>query len=152
MIFVTLGTFEMKFERILKEIEALDINDEVIIQSGYTEFESNKHKVFKFMEQDEFDKVLNKADLIISHGGVGSILGAINNNKKIIAIPRLKIHNEHVDNHQTEIVDKFTKEGYILSSKNEKDLKKLIEISKNFNFKMYYSDKENFIDKLDSYI
>lgn len=152
MIFVTLGTFEMKFERILKEIESLDINDEVIIQSGYTDFKSNKYRVVKFMDKDEFKMNLDKADLIICHGGVGTILEAINNNKKVIAIPRLEKYDEHVDNHQIEIVEKFTNQGYILSSKNEKNLKKLMKKSREFDFKSYHSDIDKFIDTLDMYI
>lgn len=152
MIFVTLGTFEMKFKRILEAIESLDIKDEVIIQSGYTDFKSNKYKVQKLMSKDEFNKNLNEAELVICHGGVGSILEAINNNKKVISIPRLEKYNEHVDDHQVEIVEKFTKQGYILSSKNEKDLANLIEEAKEFKFRKYKSDINKFIDKLDMYI
>lgn len=152
MIFVTLGTFEMKFKRLLDEIELLDIKDEVVIQSGYTNFKSSKYKVINFMNKDEFKENLTKADLVICHGGVGSILEAINNNKKVIAIPRLEKHNEHVDDHQIEIVNKFTNNGYILSSQNEKDLKKLIEKSKEYNFRNYYSDTKRIVDILDEYI
>lgn len=42
MIFVTLGTHELEFSRILKYIEDLDISEKVIIQSGNTDFKSNK--------------------------------------------------------------------------------------------------------------
>ncbi len=152
MIFVTLGTFEMKFERILKEIERLDLKDEVIIQSGYTDFKSGKNKVVKFMDKEDFKENLNRANIVICHGGIGSILEALNNNKKVIAIPRLQKYSEHVDNHQIEIVEKLTKQGYILSSKNEKDLKYLIEKAKTFNFKRYHSDTQRLIDKLEMYI
>lgn len=152
MIFVTLGTFEMEFQRLLKEIESLDINEEIVIQSGYTSFTSNKNKVVKFMEKDEFKAILHKSDLVICHGGVGSILEAINSGKKVIAIPRLESYNEHVDDHQVEIVEKLTDAGCILSSRNEKDIAELIEKSKTFDFKSYYSDKRKIIEALDKNI
>ncbi|CEH33393.1 undecaprenyldiphospho-muramoylpentapeptide beta-N-acetylglucosaminyltransferase [Romboutsia lituseburensis] len=120
MIFVTLGTFEMKFTRILNQLEKLDLKDKVIIQSGHTHFKSNKYQVINFMGKEEFRYYLEKADIVICHGGVGSILEAINFKKRVIAIPRLIKYNEHVDNHQVEIVKKFIKEGYIIGTINEK--------------------------------
>lgn len=152
MIFVTVGTFNMQFERLLNEIESLNLEDEVIIQSGYNEFTSNKYIVKKFMEKDEFKNNLIKADIVICHGGVGSILEALSLDKKIIAIPRLSKYNEHVDDHQIEIINKFTKDKYILSSTNEKEISILIDKIKEFNPYKYYSLRDNFIAQLSKYI
>lgn len=152
MIFVTLGTFEMQFKRLLNEIESLNLKEEVIIQSGYNEFSSNKYTVIKFMNKDEFRNNLINADIVICHGGVGSILEALNLNKKIIAIPRLSKYNEHVDDHQVEIVNKFTKNKYILSSMDEKNLYSLINQIKNFEPRKYYSNSDYFLNKIDNYI
>ena len=94
MILVTLGTQDKSFERLLKaidkEIEKGNIKDKVIVQAGYTKYESPNMKIFDLIPNDEFDKLVSEADLIITHGGVGSILSAIKNNKKVIAAPRLK--------------------------------------------------------------
>lgn len=152
MIFVTVGTFKMQFNRLLRVVESLNLRDEIIIQSGYNEFLSNKYKVKKFMNKDEFRCNLINADIVICHGGVGSILEALRLNKKIIAIPRLAKYNEHVDDHQVEIVKKLTHEKYILSSIDEKELPILIEKIKDFNPDSYYSSITEFINILDNYI
>ena len=74
MIFVTLGTHELGFKRMLQYLEDMNIDEEIIIQSGNTEFSSNKYKVIPFLSPKEFNEYMNKSDLIITHGGVGSIL------------------------------------------------------------------------------
>ena len=78
MILVTLGTQDKSFERLLKaidkEIEKGNIKDKVIVQAGYTKYESPNMEIFDLIPNDEFDKLVSEADLIIPHGGVGSIL------------------------------------------------------------------------------
>ena len=115
MILVTLGTQDKAFTRLLKKIEQAKkkgiIEDEIIVQGGYTSYKSDYFKVFDLIPMDEFDALMTQADLVITHGGVGSILTALQKGKKVIAAPRLKQYKEHANNHQLEIVDAFAKEG-----------------------------------------
>ena len=76
MIFVILGTHELEFKRLLQYLEDMDIKEEVIIQSGNTNFTSNKYKVIPFLDQNDFNKYIKESTLVITHGGVGSILTA----------------------------------------------------------------------------
>ena len=115
MIFVTLGTHELEFTRLLEYLEKMEIKEEVIIQCGNTKYNSKKYKIIPFLSQNEFSDIMEKCDLLICHGGVGSILSALKQNKKVIAVPRLSKYNEHNDDHQIEICDKFDRKGYILS-------------------------------------
>lgn len=103
MIFVTLGTHELEFKRLLRYLEDMDIKEEVVIQSGNTKFDSKKYKIIPFLSHDEFENYIKKSELIITHGGVGSILNALKNEKKVIAMPRLAKFKEHNDDHQVEI-------------------------------------------------
>ena len=115
MIFVTLGTHELEFTRLLEYLEKMEIKEEVIIQCGNTKYNSKKYKIIPFLSQNEFSDIMEKCDLLICHGGVGSILSALKQNKKVIAVPRLSKYNEHNDDHQIEICDKFDRKGYIKS-------------------------------------
>lgn len=94
MILVTLGTQDKDFSRLLKaidnEIEKKHITDKVIVQAGTTKYESNNMEIFDLISKDELSKLVEKCDLLITHGGVGSILDGIKNNKKIIAAARIK--------------------------------------------------------------
>ena len=68
-------------------------------------------KILDEVPQDEFAKLVDKADVIITHGGVGSIITAITKGKKVIAVPRLGKYNEHVNDHQVEIIESFNEKG-----------------------------------------
>ena len=118
MIFVTLGTQDKPFTRLLeaiqKQIDAGVIKDKVIVQAGYTKFESDDMKIYELINMDEFDKLIKECDILITHGGVGNILTGLKYNKKIIAAARLEKYGEHTNDHQLQIVDKFADEGYIL--------------------------------------
>ena len=93
MILVILGTQDKKFPRLLdcieKEIEKGTIKDKVVVQAGQTDYTSSNMEIFDLLPAPEFDKMMDKADLIITHGGAGSILSAIKKGKKVIAAPRL---------------------------------------------------------------
>lgn len=156
MIFVILGTQDKTFDRMLKEIDSLIedgiIKEKVIVQAGSTIYKSNTMEILDFVSMKEFTKYIREADFIITHGGVGSILDALKYNKKVIAIPRLEKYNEHENNHQIQIVEKFDELGYIMDCGNLKRLgNKIIEIDK-FVPKKYKGNNEEFIRKIEEFI
>lgn len=154
MILVTLGTQDKQFYRILEALEVkLDkhlINDEVIVQAGCSaDFKSKYMKIFDLIPMDEFDEMIKKCDLLITHGGVGSIITGLKNNKKVIAAARLSKYNEHVNDHQLQIIDNFSREGYILKLDNFDDIDKLIKDSSKFKPKKFRSNTDNMINLID---
>ena len=108
MIFVTLGTQDKDFSRLLKaidrEIEKGNIKDKVVVQAGYTKYKSMNMEIFDLVSTNEFDELIKKSNLVITHGGVGNILSAIKHNKPIIAAARLKKFKEHTNDHQKQII------------------------------------------------
>ena len=85
MVFVTLGTNDESFERLLKAIDkAIDkglIKDKVVVQAGCTKYESKNMEIMDLVPREKFDELIKKCDLLITHGGVGSILTGVNNAK-----------------------------------------------------------------------
>lgn len=156
MIFVTLGTQDKDFSRLLKVIEkAINlkyINEEVIVQSGMTNFKSDKMKIYNLLSIDEFDFYIKKCDLLITHGGVGSILSGLRNGKKVIAAPRLKQFNEHENDHQVQIVDEFARLNYLLKLDDFDELGEKIQLAKTFKFNKYKSNNTSFVNLIDSII
>lgn len=152
MILVTLGTQKQQFTRILEYIENSNIDDEIIVQAGFTEFKSDKMKVFDFIDYDEMSKYIDKADLIITHAGTGSIVSALKKGKKVIACARLSKYLEHVDDHQEEIVEVFYEEGYILKVDDELKMDEVYNISKSFKPKKFVSNTSKFIKLLEETI
>ena len=115
-----LGTQNNSFHRLLEKIqEMIDkkvINEKVIVQAGRTKFESKDMEILGIVPEKKLKKLMDEADLIITHGGVGSIVTALKMQKKVIAVPRLSGFNEHVNDHQIEIVDTFDKQGLLIRS------------------------------------
>ena len=156
MIFVTLGTNDNSFERLLKaidkEIEKGTIKDKVIVQAGCTKYESKNMEILDLIPREEFDRLISECDLLITHGGVGSILTGVNNGKKVIAVPRLAKYKEHGNDHQLQIVDNFSERKYILAVKDLNKLGKTIEKAKTFKPKKFVSNTNNIINMIEDYI
>ena len=156
MIFVTLGTQDKSFKRLLeaidKEITKGTIKEKVIVQAGFTKYDSNNMETFDLLDKDDFDKYIKECDLLITHGGVGSILTGLKNNKKVIAAPRLAKYNEHMNDHQKEIIERFTEAGYILAYNEGDDLGKIIKKVKTFKPNKYLSNTNNMIKIIKDYI
>lgn len=149
MILVTLGTQDQKFYRLLDYIEFSHINDRIVVQAGGSnDYESKKMEIFKFIDYDEMNKLIDEADVIITHGGTGSILTPLKKGKKVIACARLEKYQEHINDHQKEIVTLFKNEGYILELNEENKLDDLMKEMKKFKVKKYVSNTDNFITGL----
>jgi len=150
MILVTLGTQDKKFNRLLEKIDELidngKIEDEVVVQAGFTkDYKSDNMKIFELISKEEFDNLIKKCDILITHGGVGAILTGLKYNKKVIAVPRLKKYKEHVNDHQIQIVSNFHDEGYIIGACCVSDLEDAINKIKDFKPRKYQSNKNNML-------
>lgn len=149
MIFISVGTQKQSFKRLFHMVEESKVikDQRIIAQTGYTEFSSNKIETIPFMSMELYKKYMSESDIVICHGGVGTIFDALYAGKKILAIPRLEKYGEHVNDHQIEICDELEKEGYIIYLKEyelfDDVMKKLIET----NFKKYVPN-EDYLDIL----
>lgn len=156
MILVLLGTQNNSFERLLKAIQELidneTITEEVVVQAGCTKFTSRNMKIFDLIAKNELEELIDKANLIVTHGGVGSIMMGLQKDKKVIAVPRLKKYKEHVNDHQIQIVDNFHNSGYIVGINNMSDLEKEIVEITNFIPKKFESNTKNMIELIENYI
>ena len=154
MVFVTLGTQDKEFSRLLDMVEdAIDkgyIKDKVIVQKGITKYESNNMELFDFKNNEDILNYIKDAKYIITHGGVGTIFNCLKNNKKVIAVARLAKYKEHHNDHQLQLIKEFSDKGYILDGTN--DLIKAIKDVDKFVPKKYHSNNDNFINKLEDYI
>lgn len=147
MIFVTVGTSKQDFSRLIREIDKLIdekvINDDVVVQSNLCMYKPKNFVINSQLSKREYQLYLKKCDLIITHGGVGSIMDGLKNNKKVIAFPRLAKYSEAVNDHQVEIINEFKKMNYILTGKIS-DLDKILIHVKSFVPNTYKSNNKLF--------
>lgn len=106
MIFVTVGTHEQQFNRLIQYIDELKkeqrINEEVIMQTGFCTYIPQYcqwKNLFPYQQMLEFVK---NARVVITHGGPSSIMMVLQEGKNPIVVPRQKKYEEHVNNHQLE--------------------------------------------------
>ena len=156
MILVMLGTQNNSFERLLKELDRLKekkiIKEKIIVQAGYTKYDSKNLEIFDFIDKDSLEKYQSQADIIITHGGVGSIISSLKKDKKVIAVPRLKEFDEHVNDHQKDIVESFSKNGYIIGIEDIKDLEDAYKKINKFKPNKYIPNNSKIIKIVEDFI
>ena len=156
MIFVTLGTQDKPFNRLLeavqKQIDNKKIKGKVIVQAGCTKFESKDMEIFDLIPMEDFEKNISECDILITHGGVGSIVDALKRNKVVIAAARLEKYGEHVNDHQLQIIKNFSEAGYIIALNDFNKLDEALKQAKKFKPNKYKSNTENMIKLVEKLI
>lgn len=132
-VLVTIGSMvEKKFTRLFKIIDELCEEgvldgEQVIAQVGFDNYRSPYYQCFDMIADEEFKQLIDACDLIITHAGTGTVTSSIKKGKKVIIFPRMAQYNEHYDDHQLELAELFTKQGYVLRATNKAELKYNIE-------------------------
>lgn len=156
MILVLLGTQDKPFKRLLNAVlkakENNIIKDKVIAQIGCTKFKSDKIETFDYTTKEKIEKLIDKAKIVITHAGVGTIIECISKDKKVIVVPRRKKYGEHTNDHQLEITKEFEEKKYIKAVYNLSKLGDALEEIKKFKPEKYISNSENFRNKIKEYI
>ncbi len=156
MILITLGTQDKQFTRLLKKVDELIdkkiIKEEVIVQAGYTKYESKNLKIFDYVPKKELEKYIEECSFMITHAGVGTIFDALKKGKKMIAVPRLAKYKEHHNDHQLQIVEEFSKEKLILPVYEMDELEDALKKIKKFKPNKYESNNKNMIKLVSDYI
>lgn len=127
MIFVTIGT-QFPFDRLIKIIDELapQLNEEIIAQVYKCDFTPKNIKTVDFLAPDEFNPLFDKARLIVSHAGMGTILCAQQKDKPIIIFPRIAAMGEHRNEHQLATARKFKELGIVNVAMNEEELRVML--------------------------
>ena len=158
MIFVTVGTHEQGLDRLLIELDRLietgGIKQEVFAQIGYSKYIPKNYEYKEMLSYDLMDEYVKKSDIVITHGGPGSIFHPLQYGKIPIVVPRNPEFNEHVDNHQILFTKRLENSQKIIAAYNIDELaikvnnyKKLI-----LGCKIDNCEKHNFITKFEKLV
>ena len=135
MIFLTVGT-QFPFDRLVRFVdEAISQNrfeEEIFAQIGDSSYRPHNFKYVESLEKSEFDSWMQRASGIISHAGIGTLKMALDSEKPLLVMPRLKKYGEVVNDHQVAIARKFEELGHILVAYDIEDLRDSIRKLKNF--------------------
>lgn len=130
MIFVTVGSRNYPFDRLFIELDKLCeegiIKDKIFAQIGTTSYQPKHYEYKDFISQEEFLDYIKKSKYVITHGASGSIMKALNADKKVIAVTRLEKYGEHINDHQIQNNEAFGSNGYVLPVFEMEELKEAI--------------------------
>lgn len=157
MIFVTVGTHEQQFDRLIKEIDRLKenklISEEIFIQTGFCNYIPKACDFQKFLSYDQMEEYIDRANLVITHGGPSTFMNVLKKGKKPVVVPRQKQYGEHVNDHQLEFAEAVKKRGYdIYVLKDINELLNVLNNSKNDIEIIINSNNLEFCEKLESVV
>ena len=134
MIFASLGTMDMPFIRMAKAVDefARTCEEDVIVQTGYTDYPYNHAKAFKFCTKDMMQKYIADASVLILQGGWGAISEAMEQHKRIVVIPRYD-KTEHIHD-QFQLIRKLDSLGCVIGVFDEKELSAAVTKAQTFEF------------------
>ncbi len=157
MIFVTVGTHEQQFNRLVEEVDKLKengiIKEDVFIQTGFSTYEPKYCQWSKLISYKEMNNKIKEARIIITHGGPASFIAPLQIGKIPIVVPRQEKYGEHVNDHQLEFAKSVEERNKnIIPVYDIKDLKEKIldydKIIEKLNSKVS-NNNENFNKRLE---
>jgi UDP-N-acetylglucosamine transferase subunit ALG13 len=113
MIFVTVGTNEAPFDRLLAAFEAGVGDEELLVQHGPSRIRPAGATCVEFLSYDELVEAVARARVVVMHAGVGSIMTALGNGKRPVVVPRLRRFGEAVDDHQLSLGRRLHESGLV---------------------------------------
>lgn len=127
MIFVTVGTHEQSFDRLVKCIDQMvadgKIKEPVIIQKGYTDYEPQNCECYKLIGYDDMKKYIADARIVVTHGGPASFVAPLSIGKIPVVVPRQYKYNEHVNDHQLDFAREVkNRMKNIIVAENEEEI------------------------------
>lgn len=151
MIFVSVGTHEQQFHRLIKEIDALKskniIKDHVFMQIGYSSYQPINCEYKKMITYNDMIKYIEASSIIITHAGPGSIFLPLQYNKVPIVVPRNPKYKEHIDEHQIKFARKMESQNRIIAVYDIEDLKEKI-----VNYESYLSKISILDNNVDNFV
>jgi beta-1,4-N-acetylglucosaminyltransferase len=100
MIFVTVGSSTIPFDRLLRAVDAAAIDEHLVVQHGTSAIRPPSADCVEFLDYDEFVEHIGAARVIVTHAGVGSIMTTLAERKRPVVVPRQARYGEAVDDHQ----------------------------------------------------
>lgn len=139
MIFVTVGTHEQPFDRLVRAMDELVTDgiliEPVFIQTGYCVYEPKHCEWAQFIPAPEMRGYMVAADVVVTHGGPSSFIEAMAAGKVPVVVPRRAEYGEHVNNHQVDFVREVEeRKGGIVPVYDTSSLPDAIEIAHKASF------------------
>ena len=124
LLFATVGA-TLPFDRLVRAVAAAKaggaIPETVIIQTGVGGHRPGAIETHETLPFETMLAHLRDADIVVCHGGTGSLITALRQGCRVVAMPRAFAAGEHYDDHQAEITRAFAARGLIEIAQSSED-------------------------------
>ncbi len=154
-IFISVGTQKFPFNRLIQigdRLAEADPSFEVFAQSGNSDYIPSHYRSVSFMDKKEYEDKIDQCDILLTHGGVATIITALKKKKAVIVVPRLSKYGEHVDDHQVQIADSFAEMNYVMELNEDDDPVEMIRQCANHTFETYESHNDAVISTIREFL
>ena len=152
-IFVILGTQKFPFDRLLIALDELVekgfyTSDEILVQVKALNYKPKHLNCIETIPLEQFEKLIEKAELVITHAGEYSIMTNLRYEKNFLIVPRLSLYGEHVDNNQLEISTVMENKLNVLVVKDMRNLHEMIEKAKTHIYEKWVFNNNRLIESI----
>jgi UDP-N-acetylglucosamine transferase subunit ALG13 len=129
VILVAVGT-QFPFDRLVETVDqwaATSGASDVVAQIGPSAYVPTTIQAHAFLPPKEFQTLLERADLVVAHCGMGSILSALSHGKRIVVMPRSAAKGEHRNDHQLATAKRFSDQPGVTVAWDESVLRRCLE-------------------------
>lgn len=127
MIFVTVGTNEARFDRLLHVFESSPPDEQLLVQHGPSPIRPPGSTCVDYLPYDELTSTMRRARVVVTHAGVGSIMTALAHGKRPVVLPRLQRFGEAVDDHQVELGRRMHAAGLVTFVERPEDVRAALD-------------------------
>jgi UDP-N-acetylglucosamine transferase subunit ALG13 len=114
VIFVSVGTNEAPFDRLLEAVASLRLDEDVVVQHGHSaRLGPPGARLLDFLSFEEMVDHIRDARVVVTHAGVGSAMVSLANGKRPVVVPRRKSFAEAVDDHQLQLGRRLAHAGLV---------------------------------------
>ena len=153
-VFVSVGTHPQPFDRLLRELDAVAARHkeiEFFAQTGNSGYAPKNFRFEKFLGGNEYDSRMLWADVVVSHGGAGTIINALLGKKPLVVVPRLAKFGEHTNNHQLDLAGALEEKGKAIAVFGIGDLEKRVLDAFSFRPNLE-SDRRGLVGRIASFL
>ena len=113
MIFATVGSSTIPFDRLVRALENIQTGEDLVVQTGVSTVRPRHAKVLDYLGYDEFVALIRSARVVITHAGAGSVITTLGEGKRPIVVPRRAAQHEAVDDHQVAFARRTAELGLV---------------------------------------
>ena len=157
-VFAATGSRGFSFERLIRALDNADFKQccservDMFVQIGSSSYIPKNLAYIDFLPSEEFAKRMDWADVVVTHGGTGAIVGALLKGKKVVAVPRLSKFHEAVDDHQVEFLKILAERNFIVACFDLEEIASCVATAYSSEFAKFESNTNNIIESISEFI